>query len=178
MGSKQVTEPERVKRWWAKHHFLKRRVTRSHCVALTSSQGVDTGRRKWWQPFLQSMSIMPWKFCHRFVCAYSCPQFILTSCLTAMEVWKRGSLGIWEHQVAHRWSESPVCSPLSLLLPLPWSGFSFLLTRCGRMCQSQKLPRAFDLPQQSWKLLLCLQLRIYIQKWKEEFPGTQGDMSR
>ena len=29
------------------------------------------------------------------------------------------SLGIWEHQVANRWSESAVCSPLSLLLPLP-----------------------------------------------------------
>ena len=29
------------------------------------------------------------------------------------------SLGIWEHQVVNRWSESPVFSPLSLLFPLP-----------------------------------------------------------
>ena len=41
-----------------KPHILKRRVTRSHCVARTSSQDVDTGRRKQWQPFLQSMIIM------------------------------------------------------------------------------------------------------------------------
>ena len=33
--------------------------------------------------------------------------------------WRRESLGIWENQVANRWSESPVCSPMSLLLPLP-----------------------------------------------------------
>ena len=29
------------------------------------------------------------------------------------------SLSIWEHQVANTWSESPVFSPLSWLLPLP-----------------------------------------------------------
>ena len=45
-------------------------------------------------------------------------------------------------------------------------------------CVSQKLPRAFDLPQQSRKLFLCLQPGFSIQKWKEKFPGTRRDVSR
>ena len=46
------------------------------------------------------------------------------------------------------------------------------------MCQFQKLPRAFDLPQQSWKLLLCLQPGFSIQKWKEKFPRARRDVWR
>ena len=41
---------------------LKEKSDKSHCVARTSSQDVDTGRSKWWQPFLQSMIIVAWNY--------------------------------------------------------------------------------------------------------------------
>ena len=118
----------------------------------------------------------------RLLLTYYWPEFILMSCLNARELRKKEKVlifwGAGGHLVENRWNESPVCSVLFSLLLLPWPGLSFLLTRCGWMCQSQKLPRAFDLPQQSRKLFLCLQPGFSIQKWKEKFSGTRRDVSR
>lgn len=49
----------------------------------------------------------------------------------------------------------------SFLYP-PELGFSFPLIRCGWMYWSWNLPKACNLPQQSWKLLLCLQPGVWI----------------
>ena len=109
------------------------------------------------------------------LCAYSWPDVFSWPCLTSREVREKGKVWILGPV---RWRQSRVCSVPSLLLLLLWHGFWFLLTRCGWMCQSQKLPRAFHLPQQSWKLLLCLQPWFSIQKWKEKFSGAKRDVWR
>ena len=90
----QVIEPARVKGLGPKPHILKSRVARSHCVAQTSSQSVDTGRITGWQPFLRSMIIIVWNYLSLF-CVHTWPDVFSWPYLTSREVREKGKVWIW-----------------------------------------------------------------------------------
>ena len=87
-------EPARVKGLGPKPHILKSRVARSHCVAQTSSQSVDTGRITGWQPFLRSMIIIVWNYLSLF-CVHTWPDVFSWPYLTSREVREKGKVWIW-----------------------------------------------------------------------------------